>query len=94
MNIKSLCIAIACTVTCVFVFAQSPTGEIKPGPLHHTPESALGLISQAQVGLPTSVTGGGSLCWLVFKITQAKQLQNSRCSFYARLFRLRLKGHC
>ena len=61
MNIKSLCIAIACTVTCVFVFAQSPKGEIKPGPLHHTPESALGLISQAQVGLPTSVTGGQSM---------------------------------
>lgn len=58
MNIKSLCIAIACAVTCVFAFAQSPKGEIKPGPLHHTPESALGLISQAQVGLPTSVTEG------------------------------------
>lgn len=37
-------------------FAQSPKGEIKPGPLVHTPESSLAVISGAQIGLPASLT--------------------------------------
>ena len=36
--------------------AQTPKSEIKPGPVVHTPESSLAVISGAQIGLPASLT--------------------------------------
>lgn len=38
--------------------AQTPKGDIKNGPLTHTPESSLAVVSGAQIGLPASLTQG------------------------------------
>ena len=58
MNIKTITFALSLIMGCSCVLAQTPKGEIKAGPLEHTSQSALGIVNEAQVGLPASLTQG------------------------------------
>ena len=58
MKLKNIATYIALTTFCVLSLGQIPKGEVKAGPLVHTPESSAGLISEAQVAFPSSLVNG------------------------------------
>lgn len=57
MNFQSRLLAITLSLSMFHAFAQTPKGEIKAGPLTHTQESMLSMVSEAQVALPSQLTG-------------------------------------
>jgi hypothetical protein len=55
-SVQSISIAMLLCLSCSIAFAQTPQGEIKAGPLVHTPESMSTLVSEAQVAFPSQLT--------------------------------------
>ena len=54
--IQSISVSMVLSLTCSMAQAQTPQGEIKPGPLAHSVESMAAVVSEAQVAFPAQLT--------------------------------------
>ena len=59
-TLRLLAVALAVASAAGAAHAQAPAGEVSGRALEHTPESLAGVVAQANVALPASVTGGAA----------------------------------